>query len=382
MAPRFDICIRGSGILGKTLALLLARERLAVALLAGAQDAQDDAQADVRAYALNLASRRLLESLRSWPDAAQATAVRRMEILGDRGGAVHFDAAAQSLDALAWIVDTPALDAALAQALRFQPLVEVVAAPVPAPLTVLCEGRSSSSRAALGVDFQARPYEQHAIATRLRCEVAHAQVARQWFVRNGGILAFLPMQGAAGDCVAVVCSVAQQQAESLMELSAEAFAQELHAMSQGALGALTLCAERRAWPLQRALADRWCGAAPADWGAGNQPCSWALAGDAAHTVHPLSGQGLNLGLADAQALTNGLRQREPWRGLADLRWLRRYERERKAAMLAIGLVTDGLQQLFARPAKPWQALRNRGMQGFDRSGPIKNFIARQAMGMH
>jgi 2-polyprenyl-6-methoxyphenol hydroxylase-like FAD-dependent oxidoreductase len=106
-----------------------------------------------------------------------------------------------------------------------------------------------------------------------------------------------------------------------------------------------------------------------------------LAGDAAHNVHPLAGQGLNLGLADVQALAEVLRTRDYWRSVADLRLLRRYERERKAALVAMGLATDGLQQLFARQEAPWQALRNWGMKGFERSGPLKDFVTRRAMGM-
>jgi 2-polyprenyl-6-methoxyphenol hydroxylase-like FAD-dependent oxidoreductase len=105
-----------------------------------------------------------------------------------------------------------------------------------------------------------------------------------------------------------------------------------------------------------------------------------LAGDAAHTVHPLAGQGLNLGLADARELARVLRGREYWRGLGDERLLRRYERARKADVLAMGTATDGLQLLFARRSEPLAWLRNWGMRGFDRSGPLKHWVVRQAMG--
>ena len=377
MAQNFDICIRGTGIVGRTLALLLARERLNVALVP-APAPKSPAVSDVRAYALNTASRRLLESLRSWPDPEHATAVKHMQVLGDQDGAVHFDAAAQGVEALAWIVDVPALESRLAEAVRYQPQVEVVDAPVAAALTVVCEGRASSTRAEFGVEFQVTPYAQHAIATRLRCERPHGQTARQWFSPEG-ILAFLPLEGPEGNSVAVVWSVMQEQVDSLMALSTEAFAEKLQAASRGDLGALTVSAERATWPLQLAQADRWCGAGPAE---GKSLRNWALAGDAAHNVHPLAGQGLNLGLGDAQSLADVLRQRDYWRSVGDLRLLRRYERERKAAMLAMGAATDGLQQLFARQEGPWQALRNWGMKGFERSGPLKDFVARQAMGMH
>ena len=375
MAPTFDICIRGTGIVGRTLALLLARERLKVALVP-APGPHSAATADVRAYALNAASRSLLESLRSWPDAEHATAVKHMQVQGDQDGCVHFDAAPQGVEALAWIVDVPALEERLAQAVRFQPLVEVVDSPVAAPLTVVCEGRASTTRAEFGVHFDVTPYAQHAIATRVRCEHPHGQVARQWLSPQG-ILAFLPLEGAQGNSVAVVWSVPEDRVSGLMALSADAFAQELQTASQHTLGNVQLIAERATWPLQLAKADRWCGATST----GNAARSWVLAGDAAHNVHPLAGQGLNLGLADVAALAEVLRTRDYWRSVADLRLLRRYERQQKAALAAMGLATDGLQQLFARQEAPWQALRNWGMKGFERSGMLKDFVARQAMGM-
>ncbi len=108
--------------------------------------------------------------------------------------------------------------------------------------------------------------------------------------------------------------------------------------------------------------------------------TWALAGDAAHTVHPLAGQGLNLGLADAESLARMVRTRDYWRGVGDLRVLRQYERERKAALLPVGLAMDGLQQLFGRSEGAVQSLRNWGMQGFEFSGPLKDWVARRAMG--
>ena len=376
MAQTFDICIRGTGIVGTTLALLLARDRLKVALLP-APAPRNPATTDVRAYALNRASRQLLESLRSWPDDEHATPVRQMQVQGDQGGAVQFDAQAQGVDALAWIVDVPALEARLAEAVRYQPQVEVIDAPAPAALTVVCEGRASSTREEFGVNFEVTPYPQHAIATRLRCEQAHGQVARQWFSPDG-ILAFLPLGGASGKSVAVVWSVLQDQVAPLMALTPDEFAQKLHTASQGSLGALELISERAAWPLQLARADRWCGALPP---AGSSARSWVLAGDAAHNMHPLAGQGLNMGLGDAQALARVLQGRDYWRSTADMRLLRRYERERKAALLPMNWATDGLQQLFARQEGPVQALRNWGMRGFEMSGPLKDFVARQAMGM-
>ncbi|MEG3000211.1 MAG: FAD-dependent monooxygenase [Comamonas sp.] len=373
MAQSFDVCIRGAGIVGRTLALLLARERLRVALVAAPP--APDAARDVRAYALNTSSKQLLESLRVWPDPIHATALRHMEVFGDEGGSVHFDAGAQAVDALGWIVDVPALENRLVEAVRYQPLVEVVSSPVDAPLTAICEGRASSTRSEFGVEFDVTPYPQHALATRLVCEKPHGQVARQWFSADG-ILAFLPLDGADGRTVAVVWSTAPETAQQWKDADPADFTAQLQALSQHALGNLELQGPRLTWPLQQAVAQRWCGALP-----GNPAASWVLAGDAAHNVHPLAGQGLNLGLADVQALARILQERNDWRSTGDSKLLRRYERERKAGLAPMGLAMDGLQQLFSRPEAPLQALRNWGMQAFERSGPLKDWMARQAMGL-
>lgn len=376
MPQTFDVCIRGAGVVGHTLALLLARERLRVALVGTAAPPRSP---DIRAYALNAASRQLLESLRTWPDAIHACPVLQMQVRGDQDGALDFDAASQGAEALAWIVDVPALETRLAEAVRYQPQVERVSAAVAAPLTIICEGRASQTRTELGVDFEVTPYAQHAIATRLVCEQPHGYTARQWF-HQGSILALLPLEGHNGHEVAVVWSVPAEQVSELLMLDDDSFTQALHEASYGALGALSLSAARVAWPLQQAQANRWCGPVLQH----GQPCdeSWVLAGDAAHNVHPLAGQGLNLGLGDAQALARILSQREDWRSVADMRLLRRYERERKAALLPVGLLMDGLQQLFSRPEVPLQALRNWGMNSFERSGPLKHWMARRAMGSH
>ncbi len=196
MANTYDICIRGAGIVGRALALLLAREKLRVALVAPAGVASGSAtgHGDVRAYALNVASRRLLESLRCWPPERSATPVLRMAVQGDDGGAVSFDALAQGSPALTWIVDVPALEGQLADAVRFQPQIDLVDVPVDAALTVVCEGKASRTRSEFGVEFNARPYPQTAVATRLTTEKPHEQTAWQWFSK-GEILAFLPLDG-------------------------------------------------------------------------------------------------------------------------------------------------------------------------------------------
>ncbi len=379
MSKPFDVCIRGSGVVGRTLALLLARERLHVALVAPATAPGAPVLPpvqDVRAYALNSASRQLLESLRAWPQAPFVTAVQQMQVWGDAGGRLDFIAAtpppagdqAGAAPALTWIVDVPALEQQLAQALQYQPQVETVAAPVQAALQVVCEGQKSSSRSEFGASWRVKPYAQKAIAARLQSDQQHHGVARQWFGTHGEILALLPTGGFDGNSLALVWSVSVDRAEALLKLSSEEFSAALQTACGAEAGRLDLASELSAWPLSLSRAERWVGP------------GWALAGDAAHAVHPLAGQGLNLGLADAAALSRVLHEREYWRGLGEEKLLRRYERARQADVAAMGAVTDGLQGLFAQGDARWQALRNWGMKGFERSGPLKQWVMRQAMG--
>lgn len=372
MTQALDICIRGSGIVGRTLALLLARERLRIGLVAAPPAQATPTAGDVRAYALNAKSRALLESLRCWPDARHATEVRHMHVRGDDGSVVNFDAAELEVAGLTWIVDVPVLEAQLAEALRFQPQIQLLDAPQPAALTVICEGRASRTRAEFGIEFDIKPYPQQAVAARLTCQLPHQQTAFQWFA-HGEILAFLPLDGPQGNSVALVWSVNEGRAQGLLNTSPVEFCEQLEAASQARLGSLKLTSERRGWPLQMARAERWVGS--------HRGQAWALAGDAAHSVHPLAGQGLNLGLADVAALAQTLHEREYWRSVGDEKLLRRYQRARAAQTWAMGATMDGLQHLFAQGSAPWQAARNWGMNGFERSGPIKQWVARQAMGL-
>mgnify|MGYP002776336600 FL=1 len=367
--------------MGRSLALLLAREQLRVTLVDTPPKIKN---LDVRAYSLNSAAQSMLQDLRCWPDAPAVTPVHQMQVFGDHGGELTFGAQAMGASELNWMVDVPALEARLAAAVQFQPQIEVVSAPVAAPLTVICEGRASQTRAELGVAFDITAYEQHAVATRLRCELPHGGVARQWFTwgqvpgrseAQAEILALLPLGGEGGHEVALVWSVHPLRVPLLMGLSAEDFACELSKACRLALGHMTLTTERAVWPLQLARASRWIGQMP-----GTKKQAFALAGDAAHAMHPLAGQGLNVGLADVAELVRVVRAKEFWRPLHDNKLLRRYERARQADIRAMGFVTDGLQRLFAQPGPVWQNLRNWGMRGFDRSGPLKNWMTRQAMG--
>lgn len=363
--------------MGQTLALLLASDRLRVALVSPPPGAADTA--DVRAYALNAASRALLRSVRAWPETSPQdkqppaiTPVNAMQIWGDAGGELRFSSAAQGSEALNWIVDVPALERRLADAVDFQSGIERFSEAPPAALTVICEGKRSRTREELGLEFDVRPYPHKAVAARLTCEHPHGGVALQWF-RDGEIMALLPLGGAQGNSVALVWSVSTQQADAWLATPPEGLAQAVQERCGQALGHMQLNSPAQAWPLERSRAQRWI-ARTAIGGV-------ALAGDAAHAMHPLAGQGLNVGLADVAELARVLHAREYWRELGDLKLLRRYERARQAEVSAMGWVTDGLFGLFSQADSRIQALRNWGMKGFERSNALKHWMVRQASGI-
>ncbi len=270
----------------------------------------------------------------------------------------------------------------MAQATQFQPQIQQFDTPQSAALTVVCEGRASQSRDEFGVEFDVLPYSQRAIAARLDCELPHHQAACQWFAHES-ILGVLPLglgDAAAddtgkpllGNSVAIVWSVEEARALTLMDLSEADFAKAVQDACNDRFGRMALSTWRALWPLHLARTQTWVGS--------NAQGAWALAGDAAHTVHPLSGQGLNLGLADVAELAALLAGRDYWRSVADEKLLRRYERSRKVDAALLSGTTDGLQRLFARTGSTWASLRNIGMNGFERSGPLKNWVTRQAMG--
>ncbi len=378
MSSKFDVCVRGAGVVGLTTALLLARERLRVALVASASG--PDPVRDIRAFALNAASRAVLDTLRAWPPGDAATPMTAMRIREGAGAVadaqLDFDATDVAGEPLGWIVDVPALIARLQDAVDFQGGIERVDQPPgPVPLTVVCEGRRSATRQTWGLEFDVRPYPHTAVAARLRCEQPHGGIARQWFV-GGEVMAWLPMEGSQGNLVALVWSVPHERAAQLLALNPEDFAQAVMSHTQSALGTLTVQGQPAGWPLELSRARRWFAAGHSAGGAG----SVVLAGDAAHAMHPLAGQGLNVGLADAAELARVLAAREHWRSLGDARLLRRYERARAADVATMGAVTDGLFGLFNHADSRVLALRQWGLGAFSRSGPLKSWVARRAMG--
>ncbi|GAA0751296.1 FAD-dependent monooxygenase [Ideonella azotifigens] len=366
----FDVRILGSGIVSRAMALTLARQGLRVALQAKPPAEASERRPDVRAYALNPASVTLLEGLRAWqalPEDARS-AVLDMRVHGDaHGAAIEFSAWQQAVPALAWIVDAAALEAVLESAASFAPLVTLQPEPGNAPLTLIAEGKASVERERRGVGFERHAYGHRAIAARLVSDRPHGGTALQWF-RSPDILALLPFdrpqpQHAYG----LVWSLPEAQAQQWLAAPVAEFEAELNQATAGAAGTLKLASERMSWPLA-------IGQAEAVTGPG-----WALLGDAAHQVHPLAGQGLNLGLADVAALAQVLAERESWRGLGDAALLRRYARRRGPAQWAMARATDGLWNLFTPDHPGLRELRNRGLSLVNQLAPVKRWLASHAL---
>ena len=377
--PSGQVVVRGDGIVGCAAALALARLGIPVVLQGSTVEAREAAgDTDVRTYALNAASVALLEQLKVWgalPPGA-ACPVLEMHIEGDEGAQLEFSAWQQGVEALAWIVDAAALESVLRQAVRYAPHIQAQSAPIhfsppsgTTELLLLCEGKDSAARAALGVRFDRQPYGHQALAARVVTDQPHAGVASQWF-GHPDVLALLPFdQPTPGQGYGVVWSMPAEKARALMQAAPEAFEHELQQATGGRCGALRLAGPRRTWPLMLGRADRIHGP------------GWMLLGDCAHAVHPLAGQGLNLGLADVAALARVMAEREPWRALGDEKLLARAARERAAPTIAMAGLTDGLWHLFANPNPLVRTLRNRGMNLLNQLPLLKRGLTRRAIGL-
>jgi 2-octaprenylphenol hydroxylase len=354
--------------------------------------AQGDAP-ELRVVAVSRASERILAAARAWErlPLARLCAYERMcvwhESVAPEGpGALCFDAAdigepnlgyiaenallqrsclASFRDAGGTLLDAPL--EALAVQERHVRLSLQGAGALTARLIVGADGARSLVRTQLRLQAHTRDYQQVALVATVRTQRSHRATAWQRFLR-GGPLALLPLFD--GSC-SIVWSLPAQRGAMLCDCSAQAFETQLTAAADGVLGAMTLASERRSFRLHALTADAYVAA------------RGALIGDAAHVIHPLAGQGANLGLLDAAALCETLAEtRAAGEDPGGLRALRRYERRRRTHNLAMGAAMDVLQRGFAVSADgPGAWVLNRGLTLVNRSGTLKRLFARRALGL-
>jgi ubiquinone biosynthesis UbiH/UbiF/VisC/COQ6 family hydroxylase len=384
-----DVAVVGAGVAGLAAALGVAQLGLRVVLIgppARQFTPSVAAPFDARIYALAPATIALLERLKVWPqiDARRIQAVARMRVFGDAGDELSFDAYGAGVERLATICEEGellrvlSLGAALAPRItRLQGGLQALAVEtsaarielddggrVQARLVIGADGAQSAVRAAAGIPFEAVPYPHTAVVANFACARRHDGVAWQWFC-DEGVVALLPLPGNA---TSLVWSAPQALAEQLQALSPEALAARVTERSRATLGALTPLGGVSAFPLRRLTVDRLV-----------QP-RVALVGDAAHVVHPLAGQGLNLGLQDVSTLLDVIGARESWRDAGDPVLLRRYARQRAEPIGLIRFTTDSLARLFAVDDPLVRTVRNSGMSLVNRIGPLKSALIRHALG--
>lgn len=391
-AEHYDVIVVGAGMVGGTFACALNASPLRVALIEAnpppASWPPDGT--DLRVSAVTLASQRIFTAVGAWGGmAAQRVSPFREMRVWDAGGngKIHFDGAQAGEAALGYIIENRVMQHALLEQVR---RCENVRLHCPAAITRLscgsenaqvvlqdgtaltarlivgADGAESKARRLAGIAVHRRDYEQKAVVTTVETARSHRETAWQRFLPTGP-LAFLPLWDGRSS---IVWSTTPAHALRLCALEAAAFNRELEEAFDSALGAVTHSGQRAAFVLRRQHADVY-----------TRP-RLALIGDAAHTVHPLAGQGVNLGLLDAAALAEVVRDAaDAGRDIGAAATLRRYERWRKGDNLLMMAALDGFKQLFGAQSPPLRQLRNLGMNLFDHSDLIKNRIMYHAMGL-
>lgn len=392
-----DLIIVGAGMVGSTLALALKDSGLNILLVdsspltvAPFNPAQTFAP---RVSALSIASQRILERVAAWPGIVQrrASPYRDMHVWDGSGtGKIHFSANSVHADVLGHIVENSIVQDALLEQLHESDIGLLAHSRVEqlrhsgdewlmqledgneirSPLVIAADGANSAVRRLTGCKTHEWDYLHHAIVTSVRCEKPHQETAWQRFTDDGP-LALLPLQHSDGkNWCSIVWSVPEEQAQKIMALDDAAFCTALGAACEHRLGHIEHADQRYSIPLRQRHAKRYI--AP----------GLALIGDAAHTIHPLAGQGVNLGFLDAavlaEVLLNAVQRGED---IASERVLSRFERRRMPQNLAMMSAMEGFQHLFQADALPIRLLRNSGLKMVDNLDQVKALFVRHALGL-
>lgn len=400
MTREFDVVVAGGGLVGTAFAALLAGREEARDLRVAVVESHpfsgyfDGEMFDPRVVALTEASRRMLADIGVWEPitARRVSPYTHMSVWdADGTGYIEFDSADIHAVNLGHIVEHSLIVGTLLESIAKQAMIEWIC---PASVTRVnreggyvvidldngerlrgsllagADGSVSRVRELCRFDVWEKPYGHKAIVATLRCELAHGAIARQWFSTEGP-LAFLPLYR-EGDChhVSIVWSQCEARADELMALSDDGFRKALAYASEYSLGEILNVSKRHCFPLRERHVSDYA-----------QP-GVALLGDAAHTIHPLAGQGVNLGFKDVMALVDelcwALKRDLP---LGDMSVLGRYQRQRKPDNLATMIAMRGFKELFGSGNMIMRLLRNEGMLLVNKMAPLKKKLIRQAMGI-
>lgn len=397
----YDVLVVGAGIAGSALAVALSGQGLRIALVEARDLPADPGPVDpglngfdVRVSALTPGSVDLLGRLAVWPaiEAYRACPYRHMTVWDAEGtGRIDFDSAEMNLPALGTLVENSAITAALASRVRRAPDIEVLAprrleqaqrsadgvivtlddgTRCAAALTVGADGALSPLRERLGFAIREWSYRQRAIVATVETERHHADTAWQRFLPTGP-LALLPLPDSANHhYCSIVWSLDDDAVDAVLALSDADFCAALADAAEHCLGDILDSSPRSAFPLRQRHAINYV-----------EP-GVALIADAAHTIHPLAGQGINLGLADVDELARVvLEARQRCLPPGALSVLQRYQRRRKGSNLAMMAAMDGFRHLFGSRRLPLRWLRNVGLRQVDALPAVKKRLMRQAMGL-
>ena len=397
-----DVVVVGGGITGKACALGLAQlglQTIEIAPDLGQNVASPQGtQWGQRIYAFSPSTQKLLAHLHIWDaiDHSRLQAVRDMRIYGDRGEKsdhLYLSAFEAGTPQLAWIGEANLIEHTIDQASRFQNKLERIndvvermqvdadgstlhlknGGGIRAQLVIAADGANSPIRNQLGISASEESYSQSAVVANWLCDYPHLETAFQWFLPGGDIVAMLPLPGKQ---VSMVWSTSPEHAADLLKLDQVQWLDQFSSIANGAiakqLGELTLNSVPAAFPLRKIRAKRFIGP--------DSSPKVILIGDAAHVMHPLAGQGLNLGLRDVAVLLNILGKRESFRSPSDLVLLRRYERQRQGDTSALLWVTDKLKKLFSASSSTERQLRNWGLGLVNKSHFIKQRLIERALG--
>ncbi|MGH8438513.1 MAG: 2-octaprenyl-3-methyl-6-methoxy-1,4-benzoquinol hydroxylase [Pseudomonas sp.] len=394
---RADLLIVGAGMVGSALALALQHSGLEILLLDGSalsiKPFDEQAAFEPRVSALSMASQRILERVGAWQGIAQrrVSPYSDMRVWDGSGtGQIHFSAASVHAEVLGHIVENRVVQDGLLERLHDSEIGLLANARLEqmrrsgdewlltladgrtlrAPLVIAADGANSAVRRLTGCETREWDYLHHAIVTSVRCAEPHRATAWQRFTDDGP-LAFLPLiRDGQQDWCSIVWSTTPEQAERLMKLDDADFCAQLERAFEGRLGAVLQADPRLCVPLRQRHAKRYVAE------------GLALIGDAAHTIHPLAGQGVNLGFLDAAVLAEELLHAyERGERLADERVLSRFERRRMPHNLALMAAMEGFERLFQADPLPLRWLRNSGLKWVEQLPEAKALFVRQALGL-